>query len=119
MITWDMVEKAAEELQPAFEAAVKVMDNGVCLYGAGTFGALCYDFLKEKGYKVLSFADNSKKKQNTLYCGLNVIDPRSFNDGLLLITNQTYAKTMEKEFKTSGGGGGHYDGKFVFCHEKY
>lgn len=105
MITWDMVEKAAEELRTTFESACKTIGNGVCLYGAGTFGPLCYDFLKEKGYKVLSFADNSVKKQNTRFCGLDVIDPRSFNDGLLLITNQTYAKTMEQEFKNGGGGG--------------
>jgi FkbM family methyltransferase len=102
MITWDMVENAAKELQPNFEAAVKNIDKGICLYGAGTFGPLCYDFLKEKGYKVLSFADNSKAKQNTHLCGLNVIDPRSFNDGVLLITNQTYVENMKQ---TWGGGG--------------
>jgi FlaA1/EpsC-like NDP-sugar epimerase len=101
MITWDTVEAAAREMRPAFEKVCNNIDDGICLYGAGTFAPLCMDFLKEKGYKVLSFADSAKDKQNTRLCGLDVVAPASFTNGVFLITNQSYAQAIIP----SGGGG--------------
>jgi FkbM family methyltransferase len=100
-----MVEKAVNELKPIYEFVNENICKGIGLFGAGTFGALCHDFLKEKGYQISCFVDTSTKKQNTLFCGLKVIAPSSFNDGVLLITNQTYANVMEQSVRPGGGGG--------------
>jgi hypothetical protein len=73
------------------------------LFGAGASAAPCYDFLKEKNYNVSCFVDNSTEKQKYLCCGLNVIAPDSFKDGVLFVTNQTYAKAMANAYTRTVG----------------
>jgi FlaA1/EpsC-like NDP-sugar epimerase len=105
MITWDVVENAAEKLRPRYDAVAEDAGDGIALFGAGTFGALCYDFLKEKKYNILCFMDNSKEKQGTDFCGFRVEIPHSLQKGVVLITNQTYANVIEQSWKSGGGGG--------------
>jgi FkbM family methyltransferase len=101
-----MIEKAAERLKPLYSLVNSNIGKGVGLFGAGVSAVPCYDFLKEKNYEVSCFVDNSKERQKYLCCGLNVIDPASFKDGVLFVTNQTYAKAMESSYANSAGGGG-------------
>jgi hypothetical protein len=50
MITWKMVEKAVAELNPRYEVVNENICKGIGLFGAGTFGALCHDFLFRLGH---------------------------------------------------------------------
>lgn len=94
MITWEAIEKAAEDIMPAYTLVDANIDKGIGLFGAGVSAAPCYDFLCEKKYNVSCFVDSSVEKQKHLCCGLKVIAPSSFDGGVLFITNQTYAKPM-------------------------
>jgi FkbM family methyltransferase len=98
-----MVEKVAAEARPKYESVARNIDAGIALFGAGTFGALCYDFLKEKKYNISCFIDNAKEKQGTEFCGLKVEASHPFHEGVILITNQTYSDVIKQSI---GGGGG-------------
>jgi hypothetical protein len=109
MITWKMIEKAVDDLKPLYSLANENIDKGIGLFGAGVSAAPCHDFLREKNYGVSCFVDNSGEKQKHLCCGLKVVPPSSFEGGVLFITNQTYAKAMEKTYAAyyhNAGGGG-------------
>ena len=57
---------------------------------------ITWDLIEKAVHDVSCFVDGSGEKQKGLCCGLKVIPPDSFNSGVLFITNQTYAKPMEK-----------------------
>jgi hypothetical protein len=106
MITWESIKKTAADLMPLYNLVSKNIDKGIGLFGAGVSAAPCYDFLREKNYDVSCFVDNSAEKQKYPCCGLKVIPPFSFDGGALFITNQTYAKTIEKACTPYSWGGG-------------
>jgi FkbM family methyltransferase len=101
-----MIEKAAEDLSPVYFLANENIDKGIGLFGAGVSAVPCHDFLTEKNHSVSCFVDNSPEKQKHPCCGLQVIPPSSFDGGVLFITNQTYAKAIEKSYAAHFAGAG-------------
>lgn len=47
--------------------------RGLCLYGAGFWGKTAYDIFDKLGLKATCFCDDDIQKQNSQYCGLEVL----------------------------------------------
>lgn len=54
------------------------IDNGIALFGAGQNGKWCLDYLKQNGYKVNCFIDNSSNIQNTYINDIPVLSLDKF-----------------------------------------
>lgn len=53
----------------------RIGDKKVVIFGAGIDGRMTYDILQKNDISVYAFCDNDLKKQGTIFCGCNVINP--------------------------------------------
>ena len=77
-------------MQERIDKINEKISNGIFLYGAGSNGSWCLDYLKREGIKVLGFIDGSEELQGMTVDGLFVYSYNeylnSFSNHVVLIT---------------------------------
>jgi FlaA1/EpsC-like NDP-sugar epimerase len=71
----------------------------IIIFGAGISGKIIYEKLKDK-YDIVAFFDNDKTKQNTIFDGVNVMEPKpldifQFNIEFIVIASNAWNHILQ------------------------
>lgn len=81
------------------------MKNKVVLVGAGKYGKMAFDKM-HNNYDIVAFADNSKEKQGTLFCGIPVVSVGELEkfvmEGVKIVISTAYYLEIIKQLKQIG-----------------
>lgn len=102
-----------------FEKIQGQIGNGVTLFGAGSNGRWCCEYLQQNGHQVSCFVDNNPKMQGTTVDGIPVMSLKEYRHmstgGVLLVTakhavRQILASLRDDDVAMS------FDAWFYLCH---
>lgn len=79
-------------------------EKEIYIFGAGSVGIDCLEFLQKCNIKVSAFIDNDKKKEGTSFMGVPVVTPTNYKSemGYILITSMNYGNEIKKQLEELG-----------------
>ena len=94
-------QKKREVLERNISEIKSKFHEGICIFGAGFYGAKCLKVLLESEIKVSMFIDNDVSKQGKMIAGIPIkaLDSLSVNKHPVYIANKNHANEIYDELK--------------------
>jgi FkbM family methyltransferase len=86
VITWETVKKTINEKKCEYKRIEDNLSKGIALYGAGQFGQLMLDYMKDNNYKINCYLDSDKKLYGQKIQDIEIKSLDNFSGGTILIT---------------------------------
>jgi FkbM family methyltransferase len=95
-ITWEMVEKTVCEKMRAYKEIEDNLSKGIGLYGAGQFGQIMLDYMKDNNYKINCYLDSNIGLHGQMIGGIEIKNLDDFSGGVILITARRAIVAIKK-----------------------